>query len=166
MTTQQVPDILVDMADLARRHENGHYASSIYASKLLANGPYIQRFIEKFKCARCGNCENIGAVVVNWDDIRKLALTFNMSGNEFVKKYVRTENGIKLLLQPCPLYSKDTKSCMSYESRPQVCKLYPLHTVMCQDGLYHLGVRAECKSAIDILKELENEIWSEDPVIV
>jgi Fe-S-cluster containining protein len=141
-------------------------ASNIYVSKLVVVGPWIDEFMARFKCQQCGKCEQIGSVVVDWPDINRLAAAAaNMNVYKFKDKHVGIErpSGRMLMIQPCPFY--DGKNCMQYENRPKVCRLFPINTTLCTDGIYRIGVRKECEAGIAFLKEFEQEKLAIEPQV-
>lgn len=154
MAVSQMPKLFEDLAKIDK--------SQVIPSKLLASGPYIDDFMKSFVCQRCGKCCEIGAVMVDWADIRAMAKELNINEHTFADKYTSKLNGRIAMVQPCPFYVIENKSCKIYGNgtRPKVCKLFPLNTVVCTDNQYHLGVRTVCESAKNGLKEFEEQVWN------
>lgn len=125
-------------------------------SKLVVIGPYLDEFMNRFVCKRCGKCEELGAVYVDADDIKLLAAAKNISALSFIIDYTaKNYDGRVVLMQPCTFY-KD-KGCSVYTKRPKVCRLFPVQSVLCKDGMCHLGVRKECEAGVEFLRQFEAE---------
>lgn len=137
--------------------------SNVYVSKLLVCGPYIDEFMNRFECKRCGKCEEIGAVIVDWDDIRGMAAEIDINYHSFADKYTTKLNGRTILKQPCPFY-KDNGCSIHSGRRAKVCRLFPLYTTLCTDGIFRIGVRSECEAAVEFLKKFEEEKLSYQPI--
>lgn len=135
--------------------------NKIVPSKLAANGSYADLFMANFKCDRaCSKCEELGTVVVGWDDILPMAKELNMTQRQFSDKYCIVVNGKRLMRQPCPFFTADTKSCSIYNRhQPRVCRLFPFTVVLCTDGLYHMGAYELCQAGVEFIHKFEEEIW-------
>lgn len=139
---------------------------SLYISKLVTIGPYIDEFISRFVCERCGKCEEIGGAFITQDEIIILAQEKKISPIAFMMNYTECNNENRIILkQPCPFY-KD-KNCLIHDKtyRPRVCRMFPINTALCTDGIHHLAVRTECKAGIEFLKKFEIEKLAYEPVI-
>ena len=129
----------------------------LVVSRLVVIGPYLDEFMSRFVCKRCGKCEELGAVYVDEDDIKLLAKALNTSTLSFSMKYTaRNYDGRTVLKQPCPFY-KDKGCTIHDKSQPKVCRLFPAQSVPCKDGIYRLGVRKECEAGVEFLTQFEAE---------
>lgn len=84
----------------------------------------------RFKCTGCGKCCTgaPGYVWLNERDIERLSSHFELSREEFLRRYTRYTNGAYSLKEvaktfDCILLSK--KSCSAYTARPEQCRLFP-----------------------------------------
>ncbi len=70
-------------------------------------------------------------------------------------------DGQYVLEQPCSFYSAEQRGCLVYDGRPDVCRDFPVHTMLCDDGRRHLGVETKCQAALEALVEVEKEFRSQ-----
>lgn len=135
--------------------------NKIVPSKLPANGPYTDLFMANFKCDRsCSKCEELGAIVIEWDDILPMAKELKITERQFADKYCFLASGKRLMRQPCPFYIADTISCSIYtKQRPKACRLFPFTIVLCTDGLYHMGTYELCQAGVEFMHRFEEVIW-------
>jgi len=101
--------------------ENGKTKKFIYKRQLKIN------MIKNFKCKRCGECCISPRLYVN--DIARIKKQGH-SEDSFViqfrnKKYMKLKNGKCVFLKP----NKRTKSCTIYQSRPKICREYPIRLI-------------------------------------
>jgi Fe-S-cluster containining protein len=133
----------------------------VVVSKLIVTGQYVDDFMKGFKCANCGGCEHLDSMVVDLDDVKLLATAAHMDSLDFSKKYCIYIDKLYMKF-PCMFY-KDNKCSIHDKPRPKVCKLYPLNTTLCTDGLYRIGVKSDCKAGVEYLKKFEEEKLSVVP---
>jgi len=131
----------------------------------------------RFKCTGCGKCctGSPGYVNLSQFDLTRLANHFNLTEQEFAKKYVRQieEDQHALLDRPSSydcIFLKNNQ-CSVYEARPTQCRTFPwwIHNLRdpedweeaskrCE-GINHpeaplvpsLHIQAECMSYLDNL---------------
>lgn len=88
-----------------------------------------------FKCAMCGNCCTQRLVLLNTDDIFRIADHFKMPVPEFMEKYnvvfATTESNAKPRLylkknsDKCPFFSHEINGCGIHPIKPLICRLFP-----------------------------------------
>jgi uncharacterized protein len=76
-------------------------------------------------CTTCANCCRTMEVVVDDQDIRRLAKTLCLPASGLERRYVKTErDGVKVLAaRPCPFL--EGNRCSVYEDRPKACRDFP-----------------------------------------
>lgn len=84
----------------------------------------------RFKCTGCGKCctGSPGYVFLSLSDLDRFAEHFQITKDEFTRKYTRLVDGQYALLDrplsgDC-MFLKDNK-CSVYEARPVQCRTYP-----------------------------------------
>lgn len=98
-------------------HDDGKGARAWYAEGL------------RFACTGCGRCctGGDGYVWVSPDEIRALAVRFDLAADEFGRRYLRRFEGRYALLDgpggDCVFLSG--KSCTVYDDRPAQCRAFP-----------------------------------------
>ncbi len=93
--------------------------------------PSIADVLRRFECNLCGNCcRGVGHVFLEEPDIRRLAAFFNLSVDEFRKRYTRTiESGNVVLIdqndadQSCVFLRGN--ECSVHEAKPRQCQGFP-----------------------------------------
>ncbi len=99
----------------------------------------------RFKCTGCGQCctGSPGYVYLSSVDLERLSTHFNLSQEEFTRKYARYVDGQYALLEDSKNYDcvfyKD-KKCTVYESRPTQCRTFPW-------WVYHLREPSDWEAA-------------------
>ncbi|MCB1106908.1 MAG: YkgJ family cysteine cluster protein [Chlamydiia bacterium] len=84
----------------------------------------------RFKCTGCGKCcTGKGFVWLTEEDIERLALSLNLSEEDFRKKYTR-EEGFDISLTEDPvtddcIFLREKKFCAVYDARPKQCRNFP-----------------------------------------
>jgi Fe-S-cluster containining protein len=86
---------------------------------------HIDEALARFDCTSCARCCKDAYVVVDTDDIARLAKALGMKRSEFRAEYVgKNEDGDTCFnRRPCPFLKKNI--CTLYESRPDCCREYP-----------------------------------------
>jgi Fe-S-cluster containining protein len=84
----------------------------------------------KFKCTGCGGCctGSPGYVFLSLQDLENLSSHFQMTKEEFTKKYTRLVDGQYSLLEDPNNYDcvfLQDKKCTVYEARPIQCRTFP-----------------------------------------
>ncbi len=84
------------------------------------------RVWKQIDCTTCANCCRTMQVIVDNDDIKRLAARSNMTVKDFTERYVsRSEdNSTCFSSSPCPFLGEDNR-CTVYEDRPKACKDFP-----------------------------------------
>jgi Fe-S-cluster containining protein len=86
----------------------------------------LREKISHFDCTKCAACCKEAYVVVETEDIARLARKLDMKRSEFRAEYVgRNEDGdVVFNVKPCPFLAKNL--CTQYSERPNCCREYPL----------------------------------------
>jgi Fe-S-cluster containining protein len=82
---------------------------------------------KQIDCTTCANCCRTLQVVVDDQDIQRLAERLGMTRRQFTRRYVRVaeEDGTRhLAATPCPFLGSDNR-CTVYEDRPRSCRDFP-----------------------------------------
>lgn len=93
----------------------------------LVHGLHHEAF-SRFSCLDCANCcKTIGPLLIP-SDIDRLARHLKIKKQEFMEKFVVTDEEGDLVFRhhPCP-FLQDDNYCSVYEQRPRACREYP-HT--------------------------------------
>jgi len=84
----------------------------------------------RFACLSCGKCCRIsdGVVHLTEDDVLRMAGFFDVSREEFLRKYSRKEYKSRVLKDfpngDCIFY-REAQGCAVYEARPTQCRTFP-----------------------------------------
>lgn len=80
----------------------------------------------KIDCLDCSNCCRVAKPVFNLKDARMLATHFEMTTDDFIKKYLKPDPIYEFFTKKdvCPFIGQDNK-CSVYEYRPSGCRTYP-----------------------------------------
>ena len=122
-------------------------------SELPATEEIVRFFREHFVCHRCGTCCTVfDGVKVTKAEMKRLGVpqnerrgAFTLIGDTYYMK------------EPCRFYDSVKAECTIYNTRPETCRNYPVHTVRCSDGLMHLAMSERCPAALEALAEAEVE---------
>ncbi len=85
---------------------------------------------KQIDCTACAHCCKTLRIVVDDNDIRRLATRLGMSVRQFSKTHVRVDEDDEKYLanSPCSFLGEDNR-CTVYEDRPQACRDFPyLHS--------------------------------------
>lgn len=87
----------------------------------------VAEFFKMFHCQQCGECclGQEGVFLLPWD-VERLSTAMQMSKRQFKDKFTFVREGRRFLRGPCPFYDSNSHSCIVYQSRPRVCRLFPL----------------------------------------
>lgn len=88
----------------------------------------VAGFFQMFNCLRCGECCIGGGegVFLNPDDVDRLSMAMRISKRQFKDKFTFVTEGKRFLPFPCPFYDSNSHLCTVYQSRPGVCRRFPL----------------------------------------
>lgn len=124
--------------------------------------------IDEF-CAECEGspcCTENDPIALSYDDVRRLAKGFGRSSKYVIKQYLTHYNPIEIpsvsyrikKANPCQWLSKskDKDYCTIYDSRPNVCRIYPLSLRLgkAKSGKIEIvaGVSSYCNVAFNMMK--------------
>jgi Fe-S-cluster containining protein len=81
---------------------------------------------QQIDCTTCAHCCRTLQIVVDAQDIRKLAARLGIKPSQFSRRYVQTAaDGTKHLIStPCAFLGDDNR-CTVYEDRPRACRDFP-----------------------------------------
>jgi Fe-S-cluster containining protein len=126
-------------------------SAKVKVSPLVATKATLEALQAKFACRRCGwCCTKFFGLILTEEDMRRLGVPEEEWDTQFElmdKCYV--------LREPCRYYDRATEGCSVYEKRPDICRDFPVHNIKCADGRHHLGVAAECRAAVEALRQVE-----------
>ncbi len=85
----------------------------------------LREIMSEFDCKECAGCCKDAYVVVDTDDIARLAAALGVKRSEFRATYItRNEDGDTCFnRRPCPFLEGNL--CTHYKSRPGCCREYP-----------------------------------------
>lgn len=116
---------------------------------------------QQIDCTTCANCCRTLQIEVDNQDIKRLALHFGLSSQQFSQKHVRiAEDGAKHFgSSPCPFLGEDNR-CTVYEERPQACRDFPyLHTdSFRQRTLMMISNTATCPIVFNVWQTLKTRL--------
>lgn len=78
-------------------------------------------------CTRCTNCCRTATVILDQEDVDRIAARLGIAAQEFIEKYLERdeiEGGFAMRQKPYPLLGDDNR-CTVYEVRPTNCRGYP-----------------------------------------
>jgi len=128
--------------------------SDVRVSHLIATRALVDALKSRFSCRRCGYCcTQFRGVEVSQEEMRRLDVRAADRSRTFM-----TIKGQHYLKQPCPYYDQEAHACTNYENRPDICRAFPVHTWVCDDGRRHLGVSEKCEAGLAALAEVEVDV--------
>lgn len=79
-------------------------------------------------CLACANCCKTTGPLFTEADIERIAKFLRLKPNQFIDKYLRTDEDNDRVLKALPCHFLDQENyCMIYDVRPKACREYP-HT--------------------------------------
>ncbi|MCW3053673.1 MAG: Fe-S-oxidoreductase, partial [Chthonomonadales bacterium] len=81
---------------------------------------------KQIDCLACGNCCRTLQIVVDDNDIQRLARRLTMTPQQFSRQYVQIapDRTKHFIATPCSFLGVDNR-CSVYEDRPQACRDFP-----------------------------------------
>jgi len=120
----------------------------------------IDEAMTESDCTTCARCCKDAYVVVDTDDIARMAKALGMKRSEFRAEYVgKNEDGDTCFnRKPCPFLKKNL--CNHYDARPDCCREYP-HSlaVSAYDNLDNISANyLVCPAVFNALEKLRDFI--------
>jgi hypothetical protein len=88
--------------------------------------------LDEFECQRCGNCcKGVGDVLLNREDIRRIAAHLEMTQVDFLHEFTRRTQSRRALIDQrgpkrwCVFYGGDGVGCRINAVKPKQCADYP-----------------------------------------
>ena len=126
----------------------------------------------RFKCQGSGNCcvsrGSYGYVYLSKDDLKRFSKYFNLSIEQFKKKYCQITYGYIHLIEKKKLFGKcfflkDNK-CIVYKARPTQCRTWPFWNENMNAKIWNEDISVNCpgigkgkKIKSDIIKKFLSE---------
>jgi Fe-S-cluster containining protein len=81
---------------------------------------------KQIDCTQCAHCCRTLQVVVDGNDVDRLAARFGMTSRQFSRRYVAVDDDRTryFAASPCPFLGEDNR-CTVYEDRPKACRDFP-----------------------------------------
>ncbi len=113
----------------------------------------LDQFWELFKCKKCGKCcvDLPKGIRISKSELQQLAKLKNLKVTHFKRKYTTLVNDIIRMNYPCPFY-KD--GCTIYDSRPAVCRYFPLGRSILRNGLIYLTASPHCQGVKEVVGDI------------
>lgn len=85
---------------------------------------------QEVDCLSCANCCKTMSPTYTAADIKRISAHFEMTPDEFKKKWLRKDRGGDWLnkTEPCQFLNLENNYCAIYEIRPKDCAGFPHHT--------------------------------------
>ena len=121
---EKVQELLNTFTTDAEGNDKKEVSPIVVASQFVTEGT-------TWGCVRCGECCRRSDIILEYDDLRKLAKHFDVSVKEAAKRYTihkKDDEGIYhyFFKMPCRFQDVDTEACTIYPARPEVCRIWPL----------------------------------------
>jgi len=106
-------------------------------------------------CTICGRCCTESESIFIHKDELNLLLTFNPELEKgIIRNKLYPEHFELKDIQPCKFMHPETKRCAIYDSRPQVCRSYPLVLIDSNGKAKNIiNLRSECNYSIQLILE-------------
>ena len=114
-------------------------------------------------CSHCGTCCTESSPIFIHKDEINLLLRFNSSlKNEIIRNDKYPEHFMFKEDIPCKFHSSKLNRCKIYDTRPQVCRSYPLVLIGNDDkSRYTLDLRHKCDYAVHLVLEKSMILFDE-----
>jgi len=113
---------------------------------------------KQIDCLACGNCCRTLQIVVDDNDIQRLAQRLKMTPQQFSRQYVQTapDRTKHFISTPCSFLGADNR-CSVYEDRPQACRDFPyLHAADFRSrSLMMIANTATCPIVFNVWQQLK-----------
>jgi len=175
-----VDHLITDLDEIARLSElnskcNDEFRSCLRRGKLCSDDKQLDALVHAIlaevapliDCRTCANCCLKMCVIIDDQDIERVAKRLGVSAEEFESEHVAadSEYGEKFMPEePCPLLGGTV--CTIYEDRPKVCREFPhLDKDSFRTRLMGVFGSAEvCPIVFNVLEELKRRTnWQPRP---
>jgi Fe-S-cluster containining protein len=124
-----------------------------------------ERVVAQIDCTTCGNCCRTLQIIVDSNDIARLAKRLNTTSREFSRRYVKTDpldQTKHFASTPCKFLGSDNR-CTVYEDRPQACRDFPyLHADKFRSrALTMLSNVGMCPIVFNVWQGLKAKLWGQ-----
>lgn len=115
-----------------------------------------------FSCQRCGHCcHGKGGIIVSPKDLERLCHFFELSAEDFLKKYTKDSQKPHLITgeDDFCLFFKEGVGCSIHEARPDVCRAWPYFRGNIVDATSFEMAKEDCKG---INQEISHAGFAQD----
>ncbi len=124
--------------------------------------PLYRYLRDNHQCQNCGACCHCKPIAITGIDIKVMAFKLGMSPKDFKKQYTEAYPGDARMSHfkqedPCAFLDENNR-CKIYESRPAICRLYPL--------IGGKRIPSECQVINSLLKQLTDENGNQHPEVL
>lgn len=114
-------------------------------------------------CDDCGRCCRESSPIFIHKDEFNMIITFNPNlKDEITNNVYYPEHFMFQEDTPCKFHDEKTKRCLIYDSRPQVCRNYPLMMVGNESTAHNtINLRYNCNYAVNLVVEKSTILFDE-----